>query len=105
MFKATRLLIATGITLGMHSIGFSQEKGAKIADLTKSVRIEKPASTILANHSSGVSNTAKDFVNPKVQPGKVNWHLSWEKACDAAKKSKKPVLLFEMMGKLDDQFC
>jgi hypothetical protein len=43
--------------------------------------------------------------NPKVQPGKVNWHPSFAAARRAAEKSGKPVFLFEMMGKLDDQFC
>jgi hypothetical protein len=43
--------------------------------------------------------------NPKVQPGKVNWHPSFASARQAAEKSGKPVLLFQMMGKLDDQFC
>lgn len=45
------------------------------------------------------------FVNPKVEPGKVRWHASYAAAQEAAKKSKKPVLLFQLMGKLDDQFC
>jgi hypothetical protein len=45
------------------------------------------------------------FVNPKVAPGKVRWHATMAAAKDAAAKSKKPVLLFHMMGKLDDQFC
>jgi len=45
------------------------------------------------------------FVNPKVEPGKVKWHASFDEARAAAVKSKKPVLLFQMMGKLDDQFC
>jgi hypothetical protein len=43
--------------------------------------------------------------NPKVQPGLVRWHPSLEAACTAAKKSGKPVLLFQMMGRLDEQFC
>jgi hypothetical protein len=43
--------------------------------------------------------------NPKVQPGVVNWHTSFAEALTAARKSGKPVLLFQMMGKLDDQFC
>ena len=46
-----------------------------------------------------------DFVNPKVEPGKVKWHESLEEAQAASAKSKKPVFLFQMMGKLDDQFC
>jgi hypothetical protein len=43
--------------------------------------------------------------NPKVEPGLVKWHPDLATACEAAKKSGKPVLLFQMMGKLDDQFC
>jgi hypothetical protein len=45
------------------------------------------------------------FDNPKVEPGKVRWHADFETACAAAEKSGKPVLLFQMMGKLDDRFC
>jgi hypothetical protein len=49
---------------------------------------------------------AKDeFVNPKVEPGKVRWHKSFEEARAAALKSKIPIMIFQMMGKLDDQFC
>jgi len=43
--------------------------------------------------------------NPKVAPGKVAWHPDLAAACAASAKSKKPVLLFQMMGKLDEQFC
>jgi hypothetical protein len=43
--------------------------------------------------------------NPKVEPGKVKWHADFAAACEAAKKSGKPVLLFHMMGNLDDKFC
>lgn len=45
------------------------------------------------------------FVNPHVSPGKVRWHPSFAAACEAAKKSGRPVLLFHMMGRLDEQFC
>jgi len=43
--------------------------------------------------------------NPKVAPGKVQWHPTFAAACAAAQKSGKPVLLFQMMGQLDLQFC
>jgi hypothetical protein len=43
--------------------------------------------------------------NPEVDPGKVHWHATTEAACLAAKASKKPVLVFHMMGRLDHQFC
>jgi hypothetical protein len=47
------------------------------------------------------------FVNPRVEPGKVHWHPSFQAACAASlqKYSGKPVLLFQMLGKLDEQFC
>jgi hypothetical protein len=54
--------------------------------------------------SASVADT-KDAANPKVKPGDVKWHPSFAEACKAAEKSGKPVLLFQMMGKLDDQFC
>ena len=47
----------------------------------------------------------ESFHNPKVTPGKVHWHSDMEIACRASRKSGKPVLLFQMMGRLDDQFC
>ena len=75
------------------------------ADITKTLRIEKPTSAILAHNTAGVTATGKEFVNPKVEAGRVHWHPSLAVACEAAKKSGKPILLFQMMGKLDDQFC
>jgi hypothetical protein len=66
------------------------------ADLTKEV-IEGVAKGLLKELSGAA--------NPKVEPGKVRWHPSMADACAAAQKSGKPVLLFQMMGKLDDQFC
>jgi hypothetical protein len=70
------------------------------ADSTKQ-EIERPASAVV----QGGSSPAPGFVNPKVQPGRVRWHPTFEAACEASRKSGKPVLLFQMMGKLDDQFC
>ncbi len=46
-----------------------------------------------------------DAVNPKVKPGDVVWHPSFVAAREASQQSGKPVLLFQLMGKLDDQFC
>ena len=105
MLRCSWWVIATGIGLGLNLNAFAQEKSVRPADITKTVRIEKPTSTILAHNTAGVAVSGKDFINPKVQPGGVHWHPSWDGACDAARKSKKPVLLFQMMGKLDDQFC
>ena len=41
----------------------------------------------------------------RVAPGLVNWHPSYEAACDAALDSGRPVLLFQLLGNLDDAFC
>lgn len=41
----------------------------------------------------------------KVAPGKVAWQPDFRTACLRASASGKPVLLFQMMGKLDDEFC
>ncbi|MEZ0231166.1 MAG: hypothetical protein ACAI25_21295 [Planctomycetota bacterium] len=41
----------------------------------------------------------------KVQPGKVRWHASLAEAIAAAEKTKKPVLHFQLLGELDQEFC
>ncbi len=38
-------------------------------------------------------------------PGKVKWHASFDKAVEAAKKSGKPIMLFQLLGNLDEEFC
>jgi hypothetical protein len=35
----------------------------------------------------------------------VNWHASYDQALAAAKQSGKPVLLFQLLGDLDDAMC
>lgn len=105
MRKYLWLLIVAGAVRGLESDVRSQEKAVTKADITKEVRIEKPTNTILAQQSGNIADHGKYFVNPKVQPGSVLWHPTLAAACEAARKSGKPVLLFQMMGKLDDQFC
>jgi hypothetical protein len=65
--------------------------------------IERPAKDLVARTAGPAVPGA--IVNPKVQPGKVRWHASFDDACRAARASGKPVLLFEMMGRLDEKFC
>jgi hypothetical protein len=72
-------------------------------DRTKRLAVEKPTELLVKAAAS--ARAAANPANPKVEPGKVKWHPSFAAACAAAKKSGKPVLLFQMMGKLDDQFC
>lgn len=44
----------------------------------------------------------KDFL---VSPGLVAWRRDFAEACQKAKTTGKPVLLFQMMGQLDHEFC
>ncbi len=41
----------------------------------------------------------------RVEPGLVPWHADLEAALAAAKSSGKPVLLFQLLGRLDQEFC
>jgi hypothetical protein len=67
---------------------------------------EFPTKELLARtFTKATAEPAESFVNPKVEPGLVRWHESFESACSASEKSGKPVLLFQMMGNLDDRFC
>jgi hypothetical protein len=43
--------------------------------------------------------------NPQIRPGRVRWHADFAAACAAGRGSGKPVLLFHMMGRLDQKFC
>jgi hypothetical protein len=76
----------------------------RAADRGKRV-IETPTEQVLASRSTTSPAAEQPFVNPKVQPGKVRWHADLAEACQAASKSGKPVLLFQMMGRLDEKFC
>ena len=40
-----------------------------------------------------------------VAPGRVAWHRDFRTARTAARRSKKPVMLFQLLGRLDDRFC
>lgn len=42
--------------------------------------------------------------NPRVEPGKVSWHADFEAARRASGESGKPVMLFQLMGRLDQRF-
>ena len=46
-----------------------------------------------------------DAEGPRRTPGRVAWHDSRETTIDAARKSGKPVMLFQLLGDLDRGFC
>ena len=50
------------------------------------------------------SDLARNLDNPRVKPGNIRWHANFLTACRRAEESKKPVLLFQLMGQLDQRF-
>jgi len=42
---------------------------------------------------------------PRVAAGLVRWHPDFEAALRAAETSGRPVLLFDMLGRLDREHC
>lgn len=69
-----------------------------------SAQAATPWPVVPAPHAIAPAAAAKEE-NPKVAPGLVKWHTSFADAQAASQKSRKPVLLFHMMGQLDKQFC
>lgn len=66
--------------------------------------IEGPLKSLVHDRSSAAL-APSGFVNPKVMPGLVRWHPDFAAACDASRNTGKPVLLFQLLGRLDEQFC
>ena len=89
---------------------------SRLADLSK-MGIERPLKRIISDSGLTTNGDAKPqtVVAPtlkeertshgRVKPGSVKWHDSLKSACAAAHHSGKPVLVFQMMGRLDQEFC
>jgi hypothetical protein len=116
--RFTRWAFAAGLPLtGLAAVALADQ-----APKGKS-RIEAPTKEVVANTAPAtpppptkreVELPTKDTVaksvptatdNPTVEAGPVKWHPTLDDAQAAAKKSGKPVLLFQMMGHLDKKFC
>jgi hypothetical protein len=70
--------------------------------------VSSPAKEVSSPAKDVPARAHKPALKPqqeKVAPGKVHWHRAIQTAMDASKQSGKPVLLFQMMGHLDDRFC
>jgi hypothetical protein len=96
---ALGIVLASVAVLATAAAVHAQQKAKKRTDPTKR-KIERTTRAVVAR-----SDSARGPDNPKVPPGKVAWHPSVAAASAAAKKSGKPVLLFHMMGRLDNKFC
>jgi hypothetical protein len=99
----------------LGSLGFARTPARSYrsyADMSKD-RIERPLESSFQSFGNTTfttvrrqprsTATASDVQH--VRPGLVSWHASLAEACDASRQSGKPVLVFQMMGKLDEKFC
>jgi hypothetical protein len=82
-----------------------EREPAKRVDVGKYVTEFRTKELLATTVAKETAEPVESFVNPQVEPGLVRWHESYESACSASAKSGKPVLLFQMMGNLDDRFC
>ena len=83
--------------------------GPEILDLSK-FTLERPVKGMLAGSEKqklalpAVPVVEKESANPRVEPGKVSWHVDFSAATVASKQSGKPVLHFQLLGQLDQRF-
>lgn len=122
--RYTRWLLTGAVAVALVGVGVAQTPPPRPKAL-----IERPVKDVVANTTptaeekalleklvtpkrkietpvkDAVANTTPTAENPTVDTGKVKWHKTLDDAQAAAKKSNKPVLLFQMMGYLDKKFC
>ena len=122
------ILLAVAGQLLLHQPVFGQDE-IDLADLSKD-RIEEPLEEVLATADAiseiavsvedaskmaiemplerlvadTAANEADNVDNPYTQPGLVEWHADLETARLASKESGRPVMVFHLMGPLDQRF-
>ena len=95
------VFLLVGVLAATAALG-DDKPPIRVRDVGKAA-IELPSKGLLTQSQPALPATTP--AGPKVMPGKVRWHADFAAACAAAKTSGKPVLLFHLMGKLDDRFC
>ena len=86
----------------------SLPKGGIETPLEGAIR-QRSAPTLPYNSSArALVVTGRMLYRPKAdeaRPGLVHWLPNFETACGTSAQSGKPVLLFQMMGNLNEEFC
>lgn len=93
------IISATVFTSLLASPCLAQERRM---DLRKAV-IEAPVAKVLMNSDSLVTSGAS--ARSKRVAGLVTWRSNLGTAIDAAAKTGKPILHFQLLGRLDEEFC
>ncbi len=78
--------------------------GAAVAGNASSDPSPPEAHASPANDATVASGSLATETNPTVEPGKIVWHDDFQAACKASQRSGKPVLLFQLLGRLDQRF-
>ena len=60
---------------------------------------------LAAGCSQPAPTPAKAPAPPPAPTTKVRWHSSFDRALLASAESGRPVMLFQLLGNLDDEFC
>ena len=104
IYRATSLVSACFILLTGLRFLSGQERPASSPPPARAL-IESPLRSVVRDRSGALPGVPVGFVNPKVAPGLIRWHTDFTAACEASRKSGKPVLLFHLLGRLDERFC
>lgn len=93
------------LLVGTGAVGLAEEPPAKRrVDLPKTI-LESPLKRLVeATPATDGTASPQTSKNPKVEAGKVSWHASFDAAKAAAQESGKPILLFQLLGRLDNRF-
>ncbi len=85
---------------GFHNLLAGQQQG-----VSKEQAKSQSTSTDFATMAGGVRGSKDPRADVPSGCGLVKWHSSLERAVASSRASKRPVFVFEMMGRLDRQFC
>ena len=74
------------------------------ADDGDSPDVAKTAAELPALRAAASSRSVADGTD-RVAPGRVSWHADRAAAERASRVSGKPVMVFQLLGNLDEEFC
>lgn len=114
LVEATRLPPVAALVVASSEPASDETEAEPLTDLSKA-RIESGAESLVkrtlatqpqdqqqASESPRAVGDGPDVIS--VKPGLVSWHKDYATAQAASQVSGKPILLFQLLGKLDEHF-
>jgi hypothetical protein len=91
--------------LAISAIGqAASAQNDRYADMRKAA-VELPTARLLRSTDTAATRAIAADSSQRVQPGLVAWHANYQEAVDASRASGKPVLLVQLLGRMDEKFC